>query len=89
MLYGLSLVIDVVQYPLLKSGCTECIMLPLPAGGHVMERSPVSRLESVSIRNISPDIHGPPKTPKNLKVPLTQWDYKQISSEILSNHEQS
>lgn len=69
--------------------CTERIMLPLPAGSHVMERSPVSLLERVSIRNISLDIHGPLKTPKNLKVPLTQWDYKQISSEILSNHEQS
>lgn len=54
-----------------------------------MERSPVSLLERVSIRNISLDIHGPLKTSKNLKVPLTQWDYKHISREILSNHEQS
>lgn len=52
-----------------------------------MERSPVSLLEHVSIRNILLDVHGPLKTPKNLKVLLTQWDYKQISRVILSNHE--
>lgn len=69
--------------------CTQRIMLPLPAGSHVKERSPVSLLARVSIRNISLDVHGPLKTPKNLKVPLTQRDYKQISREILSNREQS